>query len=220
MLAGEPIASFDKYLLEQAIIRGAKHIPTRVRKSDSKEKPVVHTAHERFTADLLVLATGVNSRPPMSAEFGYLPPKTVIMAQDEILTPNSWPPNEVGVFFRDPPGLIFGALIPKGRYINISLLGRGFTKDTIGDFLELQDLDLKKLSSLNSLCGCTPRIAVSPAHRYYGPRWVAVGDAAVTRLYKDGIGSAFFTAKIAMQVAIQDGISSQAFTLLPQCSER
>ncbi|MBW8011342.1 MAG: NAD(P)/FAD-dependent oxidoreductase [Chloroflexi bacterium] len=217
--AGEPIASFDKYLLEQAILRGAKHIPSRVRKVVWEEKPVVHTARDRISADLLVLATGVNSRPPMSPEFGYQPPKTVIMAQDEMLTPDKWSPTEVGVFFRDPPGLIFGALIPKGRYLNISLLGSGFNKDTIRDFLELHDLDLKKFSSFSSLCGCTPRIAVSPARRYYGSRWVAVGDAAVTRLYKDGIGSAFLTAKIAMQVAVQDGISSQAFNkgYLPHC---
>jgi hypothetical protein len=38
-----------------------------------------------------------------------------------------------------------------------------------------------------------------------------VGDAAVTRLYKDGIGSAFFTAQTAMQVAVQQGISNRAF---------
>lgn len=69
------------------------------------------------------------------------------------------------------------------------------------------------------LCGCMPRIAVSAARRYYGSRWVAVGDAAVSRLYKDGIGSAFFSSKIAMRVAIQHGISSEAFrkSYAPYC---
>lgn len=219
LFSGDLTPSFDKYLLEQAINRGAKHIPQRVRKVIWNEKPVVQTAHDKITADLLVLATGVNSRPPMSPEFGYQAPKTVMMAQDEILTPKNWSPNQVDVFFRDPPGLIFGALIPKGRYINISLLGKGFTKDTVGDFLELQDLTSTKFSSLQSLCGCTPRIAVSSARKFFGSRWVAVGDAAVTRLYKDGIGSAFFTSKAAMQVAIQNGISERAFKkgYLPFC---
>jgi hypothetical protein len=40
---------------------------------------------------------------------------------------------------------------------------------------------------------------------------VTVGDAAATRLYKDGIGSAFHTTKTASSVAIQLGISARAF---------
>jgi hypothetical protein len=45
----------------------------------------------------------------------------------------------------------------------------------------------------------------------FGPRWVAVGDASVVRLYKDGIGSAFYTAQRAMAVAVERGISEQEF---------
>jgi hypothetical protein len=40
---------------------------------------------------------------------------------------------------------------------------------------------------------------------------VAVGDVAVTRLYKDGIGSAFFTTRQAMHVAVERGISRWDF---------
>ena len=61
------------------------------------------------------------------------------------------------------------------------------------------------------LCGCTPRIAVRPARQFFGPRWVAVGDASVVRLYKDGIGSAFYTAQRAMTTAVEQGISQRAF---------
>ena len=52
---------------------------------------------------------------------------------------------------------------------------------------------------------------VSMAKHYFGDRWVAVGDAAVTRLYKDGIGSAYQTTKCAMSVAMHVGISSVMF---------
>jgi flavin-dependent dehydrogenase len=52
---------------------------------------------------------------------------------------------------------------------------------------------------------------VGPARGYYGDRWAAVGDAAVTRLYKDGIGSAFATAKAAVESALAAGISAEAF---------
>jgi hypothetical protein len=38
-----------------------------------------------------------------------------------------------------------------------------------------------------------------------------VGDAVVTRLYKDGIGSALWTAKCAASVALEHGIASRDF---------
>jgi hypothetical protein len=40
---------------------------------------------------------------------------------------------------------------------------------------------------------------------------VAVGDACVTRLYKDGIGSAFVTAQSAAETALRVGVSGEAF---------
>jgi len=207
--AGE--ASFDDFLLKQAGVRGAKHIPARVGRVGWSGGPVVHTAHHTFSADLLVLATGVNSRPPLDALFGYRSPKTNVMAQDEVQRPSDWPNDVVRTYFRHPRGLVFGALIPKGEYLNISLLGDGLTPDAVADFLEAQGLAPSLAPPQGSLCGCTPRIAVQPAQRIFGDRWVAVGDAAVTRLYKDGIGSAFVTAKAAMEAAVDHGIGTDDF---------
>jgi flavin-dependent dehydrogenase len=61
------------------------------------------------------------------------------------------------------------------------------------------------------LCGCTPRVAVALAAGIYADRLVVVGDAAVTRLYKDGIGAAFITAEAAARTAIQRGVSRRDF---------
>lgn len=221
LLHGDPVASFDDYMLKQACARGAKHIRSRVRSVKWEDRPVVQTARDEFLADLLVLATGVNSRAPLLPNFGYQPPKTEIMAQDEILRPVTWPADQVSAFFREPPGMTFGAMIPKGRYLNISLLGQGFTRDTVNDFIELQGLDKALNASSGSLCGCTPRIAVGPARNFFGRRWVSVGDAAVSRLYKDGIGSAFYTTKSAMQAVIKHGISRRAFQRVyaPVCKD-
>ncbi|MGB6847806.1 MAG: hypothetical protein WBG05_06335, partial [Thermoanaerobaculia bacterium] len=143
------------------------------------------------------------------------------MAQDEIIAPPDWPTDQVGTFFRQPPGLVFGALIPKGRYLNISLLGRDLSPDAVNDFIDAQGINPRLVSPLRSLCGCTPRIAVRPAKGYFGNRWVAVGDAAVTRLYKDGLGSAFALTKHAMQAAIHVGISRHAFrkAYAPHCRQ-
>lgn len=206
-----PVESFDDYLLSQACARGARHIPERVRQVTLNERPVIHTARERYPAAFIILATGINSRSPLHKEFGYRPPPTAIMAQDEFHRPKKWPSNLVGAYFRKPPGLVFGALIPKGRYVNISLLGRGLAANAINEFIEAQGLaDSINLSS-GSLCGCTPRVAIGPAKQFYGDRWVAVGDAAVTRLYKDGIGSAYSTAEAAVHTAMSRGISKTAF---------
>ncbi len=210
-LHGDRPESFDGFLLKQATDAGAQHIPARVRWAEPRDGfPLVITARERFPAHLLVLATGVNSHHPLTASFGYRPPKTEVMAQDEILLPDGYPDGEVQAFFRHPHGLKFGALIPKGHYLNISLLGEGLSTEAVEEFLEQQGLN-QQWGQPASLCGCTPRVAVSPARRYFGDHWVAVGDAAVTRLYKDGIGAAFRTAEAAMQTAVRYGIHAGAF---------
>jgi flavin-dependent dehydrogenase len=220
MLKGEPAASFDSFLLQKACAMGAQHVSSRVRKVVLEEgKPVVHTARESFQAAFVVVATGVNSRAPLSDEFDYQAPRTEIMAQDEMPRPPDWPKDTVSAYFQEPPGLVFGALIPKGDYVNVSLLGKGFTIDTINNFIEAQGLESTYFSPTSSLCGCTPRIAVRTARQYFGDRWVAVGDAAATRLYKDGVGSAFFTSQAAMHSALHNGISKRDFnrTYAPHC---
>jgi len=106
---------------------------------------------------------------------------------------------------------MFGALIPKGPYLTVSLLGDGLRLDSVNEFADIHGLDHAFLPPSGGLCGCTPRIAVGAARHYYGSRWVAVGDAAITRLYKDGIGAAFNTSRVAMQTAVAS---------LKQCSSQ
>ena len=43
MIEGTPVASFDNFLLHQAIDRGAIHIPNRVREVTWDGYPIVHT---------------------------------------------------------------------------------------------------------------------------------------------------------------------------------
>jgi flavin-dependent dehydrogenase len=220
---GAPQASFDAFLLAQARTAGAKVIAERVKQVTWEERPVVHTAGGRFEADFLVLAIGVNSRSPLAEEFGYETPPTETMAQNEVLRPSAWPDNQVHVYFTQQPGVMFGALIPKGGYLNVSLLGTKLQMDTVQEFMQAHGLcaagsggaheqaPAPNTAATGGLCGCTPRIAVQPARQMFGPRWVAVGDASVVRLYKDGIGSAFYTAQRAMTTAVEQGISEQAF---------
>jgi hypothetical protein len=47
--------------------------------------------------------------------------------------------------------------------------------------------------------------------RPYADRLVLIGDSGVTRLYKDGIGAAFRTAKAAASTAVFQGVSADVF---------
>jgi flavin-dependent dehydrogenase len=210
---GDPPASFDGYLLSQAIAHGAQRIHHRVRSVEWDDGPVIETAHASYRADFVVLATGVNSRAALSPAFGYQPPQTAVMMQDEILRPDNWPDYKVAGFFGQPPGLAFGAMVPKGRYLNVSLLVKDAAPDTVRRFYLAQDQALGRFFSTppESLCCCTARITVGPAKVFFGDRWVAVGDAAVSRLYKDGIYSAFLTAGTAMRAAVERGIAREDF---------
>jgi len=68
-------------------------------------------------------------------------------------------------------------------------------------------------------CQCSPKMNVRGAPRPYRDRLVFVGDAGVTRLYKDGIGAAYRTAKAAASTAVFHGVSSDAFEkhFMPVC---
>jgi flavin-dependent dehydrogenase len=214
--AGAPLGSFDTFLLASACQRGARHVAGRVRRvAWEGGRPVIYADGQGhgLPVDLLVLATGVNSRPPLDESFGYLPPRTVLMVQDEIVRPADWPEDKVAGFFGQPPGLIFGAMVPKGAYLNVSLLWPDAGTDAIQRFYGAQRSDLLHFfpGGPHSACGCNPRIVVRPAPRPYGERWVAVGDAAVARLYKDGINSAFLTAQAAVRTALERGVEREDF---------
>ena len=202
--------SFDGWLLAQAQERGAIIHRQRVRTIQTGPQPLVNTAHEQFAADLVIVACGVNSQGLLERDWGYQAPLTELMAQDEIRIPCNLTPNQVHIYFEPPAGLIFGGLIPKGQFANISLLGRSLPPQAISSFLKGHGMDAQEEMS-ELLCGCTPRVAVSAARGYFADRMAAVGDAAVTRLYKDGIGSAFITAEAAARTAIQRGVSKNDF---------
>jgi flavin-dependent dehydrogenase len=208
-----PIDSLDAFLLAAAKDRGAIHIAERVTSVEWRAGPVLRSASGEFPVDLVIVANGVNSRPVLAPAFDYSQPPLEVMAQDEIRKPADWPAHTVAAFFGDPKGLVFGALIPKRDFLNVSLLGRGMGSDPIHEFFRVQRKPLSQylVPEPECCCGCSPRVPVHAARRFYGDRWVAVGDAAVARLYKDGIFSAFTTAGRAMETAVTIGIGSADF---------
>jgi len=203
--------SFDAWLLGQAVERGAQVLKTRALSVQAGSLPGVSTPAGELECELLILASGVNGRVKIDPRLGYSAPRTEVMAQDEIPCPGDEYRRQVHIFFDQPKGLVFGALIPKNRYVNISLLGHGLPADAVKQFLQNHALPELSDNLSGTLCGCAPHIAVSAARGYFHDRFAAVGDAAVTRLYKDGIGSAFLTAEAAALSAVQRGISRADF---------
>lgn len=215
--AGNPPrpSSFDAFLLAQATDRGARLLSEYVAEVDFRQQPVVTTSSRSERYDLVVMATGVNHRPFSHPGLRYTPPKTEIMAQDEIPLPvtiaESRLDSTVHVYFDQLPHMVFAGLIPKGRFVNVSLLGHHLPKGSVARFLAGPEVKVVVNHVPEALCGCRPHVAVSPAKGYYADRFVAVGDACVTRLYKDGIGSAFITARCAAKTAVEHGISARSF---------
>lgn len=200
--------NFDEWLLHQAGQAGAAVQFCAVTAITAAQEPTVHTNQGVYPVDLIVLAAGVNGRRIRFDGFNYRPPQTKMMIQDE-LAQLPGQNRRIHVYFGRQHGIIFGATVPKGNFTNISLL-------TTDDRPSLQTVDRFLAESRGDgqtrrLCGCKPHIAVSPARHYFADHFVAVGDAATTRLYKDGIGSAARTAERAAHTAVFSGIGAANF---------
>ncbi|RME85989.1 MAG: hypothetical protein D6775_01310 [Caldilineae bacterium] len=210
----QPI-SFDGYLIGAARDRGARVVPERVVAVGLRPRPYVETRQAVYAADLVVLAAGVNRRAIDFHDLCYQPPPRQQMAQTEICLGTEGVQRALGesvhIFLPRDGSLRFGTLVPKGPCFNVSLLGDRLPQGTIARFLALPEVAELLPEGVVRACGCRPRIAVGPARPLFADRFVAVGDAGITRLYKNGIGSALRTARQAAYTAIFHGIAAKDF---------
>ncbi|MBF0283843.1 MAG: hypothetical protein HQL51_05230, partial [Magnetococcales bacterium] len=218
-----PWDSFDWFLLRLAVGLGARHIPLRVKNLDwDGGKPRVHTESSLpQTYDLLVGALGLNA-PALKLftqlGFGYQPPRSarawigeLYYGQEQV---EKMLGNAMHIFLLDTPGLQFAALTPKGHYATLIVLGKQVNQALVQQVL--QDPELRALFppgwEIPVLpCDCQPRIQIGDPRNPFGDRVVMVGDCSVSRLYKDGIGAAYRTAKACALTAITHGVSKEAF---------
>jgi flavin-dependent dehydrogenase len=209
--------SFDGFMLATARARGAEVVPemvTAVTHEQDHERHVL-TAEGRYGADLVVLASGVNRSRIAFDDVDFRPPTRQQMAQSELLLGADGVRDALGgsvhVVLAGFEGLTFGTLIPKGPYVNVSLLGTDLPSDAIARFLALPEVTAVIPAHATLACSCRPRIAVGPARPLFADRFVAIGDAGVTRLYKNGIGSAIHTAREAARTALLHGVAAEDF---------
>jgi hypothetical protein len=118
------------------------------------------------------------------------------------------------VFLLNLPHLEFAAVIPKGEYATVCLLGDGVDKKLAEAFMNTPEVracfpDESRFPQRS--CQCAPRINVQAKSKPFADRVLLLGDCGVTRLYKDGIGAAYRTAKVAAAAAIHHGVSAANF---------
>lgn len=223
--------SFDHHLLANATERGARVVTARVQEMGRVDGlPTVHVMDEEpQTYDLVVVATGVNTSILKSFEglgIGYERPrltKTLIreyyLGEEAIAASLG---TSMHVFLLNIPRLEFAALIPKGDYVTMCLLGEEIDTelgDTFAAAPEVRAVMPAGWDPGTRSCQCLPHINVHGVEKPYADRVVFIGDSGVTRLYKDGIGAAYRTAKAAARTAIFEGVSEEAFRehFLPVC---
>ena len=117
------------------------------------------------------------------------------------------------VFLLNVPRLEFAALIPKDEYVSLALLGEEI--DLVRSFLNTPEVKgcfpPGWIESNTPACKCFPKINTNAAVQPFSDRIVLIGDCSVTKLYKNGIGSAFSVAKAAATTALFYGISADDF---------
>jgi 2-polyprenyl-6-methoxyphenol hydroxylase-like FAD-dependent oxidoreductase len=117
--------------------------------------------------------------------------------------------------------LEMGSLMPKGRFVTVVLIGpdidrglRSGRKSTIVDaFLSLPHVERilpRRLVRSTTSCICRPNMVVGCAANPIGDRVAAVGDLVTSRLYKDGIYSAYLTGSGLAHAILKAGIDRQS----------
>ena len=216
------IGGFDRYLLDLATTSGATVIRKLVREISWREgRPSVASPDGSSAEyDLIAMAAGVNSQTlnmlgQAAPQYGAPPTERTFICEfflgrDTVRTCLG---DSMHVFLLDLPRVEFAALIPKGDFATLCLLGDDLDNPVIDAFLASPEVAACFPGGRvpKPACHCFPRISVGAAVRPFADRMVWIGDCGVARLYKDGIGSAYRTAKAAASTAVFHGISAGDF---------
>jgi flavin-dependent dehydrogenase len=223
--------SFDGHLLELAKGRGAQvhHVGVEGIERNGGKPRIITKKGTSPGYDLLVGAVGVNTGALKLFEGmgdGYRAPGTTKTYICELflgeMTIKKYLGNAMHMFLLNLPRLEFAALIPKGDYVTTVMLGTGIDKTLVEVFFsapEVRKCFPSDWSPPADFCCCAPAINISAAIKPFADRMVLIGDSGVTRLYKDGIGGAYRTAKAAARIAVFEGVAEEDFRkyYLPVC---
>ncbi len=222
---GGPVRQgLDPHLLRLAERKGAQLINRKVHviDRDSSGKILLQCGQDRFGPyDFLVGAGGLSEATKAQFEKCLGHPvrhKTTRALIYELYlgeqAVDHFLDHSMHVFLQTFKGLEFAAIIPKGEYATVCLVGDDPGKEMADTFLASQevtrllppDLDIYK-----RVCACKPLLNLKTLDKPYADRVALVGDSGVTRLYKDGIGAAYRLAKSLAVTAVFQGVSAHDF---------
>ena len=212
----------DSHLLGLAEELGAHVHRTRVREVGwDNARPQVRLSDRAETYDLLAFATGVNSNGLQLLDALGLPARRFRTAKAYVTEINLGHEvvgqtfgNSMHMFLINVPRLDCAAIIPKGDYVTVCLLGRDIDRELIGTFFghpAVRRCFADPAAAREGVCHCSPKINIGETSRPFVDRVVLLGDCGATRLYKDGIGAAYRTAKAAARTAIFSGVAARDF---------
>ena len=107
------------------------------------------------------------------------------------------------------------SLIPKQNWVTVVLLGKSVDRAQPSEFLGImqQFVELPHIRRLlppgvrlRPGCSCHPNMTVGAASEPFGRRVALTGDIAVSRLYKDGLYSAWTTSAALADCILEKGI--------------
>jgi flavin-dependent dehydrogenase len=107
------------------------------------------------------------------------------------------------------------SLIPKHDWVTVALLGKSVDRAQPSEFPAImqQFVDLPHIRRLlppgvllRAGCACHPNMTVGAAKNPFGDRMALTGDMAVSRLYKDGLYSAWTTSAALADCLLDAGI--------------
>ncbi len=221
------VISFDDFLLSHARDREVAVISEPVWELEMPRRPADpigllfgnRGTPRRFEADLVVGAFGVNTQFTTKVRklgFGYRPPRTLTTYQAEIRLGEDAVKrlfqNDIHVYMARSSAIRFATITPKADYVTVTLVGKSDASLRLAEeFFEREEIR-RALPPAKPKCFCYPRIAVSPARRPFSHRLVLIGDAAFSRHYKNGIESAFTTAKLAAEAAFCHGVDAASLS--------
>ena len=219
---GKDKESFDNFLLNLAIREGAHHVSARIDRIEYKNgRPAIYSKEEKISGpDLVVGAIGIKSQTSKLFEdigFGYSRPATVTAAIAEVEMDKSIISdifgNSVHLFLLPIRGIKFAAMIPKGTYVTVCILGDNMDVNMVDEFIRHPAVKavLPEEKQFRIGCRCLPKMNIRAPAVPFTDRVVVCGDAGSTRLFKDGIGAAYVMGKAAAKTAVFQGIGRQHF---------
>lgn len=218
---------FDSYMLESVKQLGIEVLQTRVVDLEFfHDRVVVYTESLPVQGDVVVGAWGMDdgSARLFSRVTLYRPPD----ALSSIVT--KYHPREesmakfgscIHAFLPRHPQIEFGGITPKGNHLTINIAGKSVDSHLMNVFLEmphirrvLPDFSLAEERELGNLQFFKGRFPCSLAKRYYGDRYVLIGDAAgLVRAFKGkGVTSAVLTGIRAAEIMLHHGIAAPSFS--------